>query len=375
MKTKILQAIMATVSLMILASCSVSNISTQSTTDIQATAAVVTQVTDEPKSSAAPTKVEIYPAAIDIITGRSITLTAVADGDQAIDWSSSVPLVASVSSDGTIGAISAGETLITATAGGSSDVCRVTVTDGGSTVAYPEDPGPMNQDGKHDSSDNADGNYPLFMPDDQNSIHKADFEAPEYSWQFLIDDEFDTKLTVPMTDMAYMIHCRVILDAHKAGGDSPMGEYEGTMKMEIAIDEESFLAAAQSMDIPATDFSSAISVRTVPVNFTVVTYQRDEIIAAKYACAPSGTTPLIPLVRIPAMAISSTETSTSGESQVEIDGGYGSAALTDLTGEIPLVIEVRSDGEATLYLPQMLSMCDRDSFDGTLVRMRLLDLP
>lgn len=154
-----------------------------------------------------------------------------------------------------------------------------------------------------------------------------------------------------------------------------MGKYEGTMKMEMAIDKDSFLAAMQSMDIPATDFSSAISVRTVPVNFTVVTYNRDEIVAAKYSRAPSGTIAPVPLVQIPAMAISSAETSTSGEMQIEIDEGYGSAALADQTGKIPLVIEVRSDGEAVLYLPQMLSMCERDWFDGRLARLRFLNRP
>ena len=372
--TKILQVILTAASLIMLTACSSNSISTESAADVQTTM-TVTGAYGEPESSVMLADVELYPAAIDIITGRSVTLAAAADGGQTIDWSSSDPSVASVSPDGTMSALATGETLITATAGGSSDVCRVTVTDGGTALAYSEDPGPMNQDGKHDSSDNMNDNYPLFMPDDQNSIKKADFEDPEYSWQFIIDDEFDTELKVPMTSMAYMVHCRVILDAQKAGGDTPMGNYEGTMKMEMAIDEDSFLAAMKSMDIPATDFSSALSVRTVPVNFTVVTYQRDEIIAAKYAHAPNGTIPPVPLVQIPAMAISSAETSTSGEYNIEIEEGYSSAALTDETGKIPLVIEVRSDGEAVLYLPKMLSMCERDWFDGTLARMRLLDLP
>jgi hypothetical protein len=319
-------------------------------------------------------EIVLYPAGLDIPIGRNITLTAKTDGTQSVEWTSSDPSIATVEPDGTVHTLSAGETTITVSQGENKDVCRITATESGVTLAYPEDPGPRNENGEHEPV-GTEENYPVIIPDNQESIGENLFEDAEYSWQFIIDDGFDTQLNVPNASFSYMTNCHIYLDAGRVGGSTVTGDYKGTMEMEMAIDEESFLRAMQSMDVPATNMSFAVQTKTVDVNFSVVPYQMDEINKAKDAFLPSGKIPTQALVLPQAMAISSANTSSSGSISIEAEEGYGSAVLADEKGSIPYVIEVGQDGAATLYLPKMLSMCNRNNFHGTLARLQIVDLP
>jgi hypothetical protein len=319
-------------------------------------------------------KIVLYPAGLDIPVGRNIALIAKTDGTESVDWTSSDPSIATVEPDGKVRTLSAGETTITASQGECSDACRITVTENGVILAYPEDPGPRNEDGEHEPV-GTEENYPVIIPDDQASIDESLFEDAEYSWQLIIDDGFDTQLNVPNAGFSYMVNCHIYLDAGRVGGSTVTGDYKGTMEMEMAIDEESFLKAMQSMDVPATNMSFAVQTKTVDVNFSVVPYQMDEINKAKDAFLPSGKIPTQALVLPLAMAISSANTSTSGSISIEAEEGYGNAVLADEKGSIPYVIEVGQGGAATLYLPKMLSMCNRNDFHGTLARLQIVDLP
>lgn len=263
-------------------------------------------------SAAATAQITLSPAALDIAAGKSIRLTAAGGDSSAIEWSTSNLAVVSVSSDGTVKALKAGESMITAKAGECSAACRVTVTKSGQTLAYPDDPGPVGKDGDRKGTGGQGDNIPLLIPDDQTAIDLSDVDKGDYSWQFIIDDRFDTKLTVPNTDFSYIANYHIALDARKAGGSTLTGDYKGTMKMEMAIDKASFLKAMKKMGLDAQDEQSVIQVQTIPVQFKVVPYQIDQVNQAKYQYAPSGTVPLAQLTQMPAMAISFVKTSTSG---------------------------------------------------------------
>ena len=75
--------------------------------------------------------VTLSASTLDMTAGDTSTLTATVSPstatDKTVTWSSSAPAVASVSG-GTVTALSAGQTVITATAGGKSATCTVTVT-------------------------------------------------------------------------------------------------------------------------------------------------------------------------------------------------------------------------------------------------------
>lgn len=365
--------------LLLLGSCAKNSNTERSSVNPAADTPTAAQTQGEapPASAKAETKPEVtlYPAALDMAVDKSMVLTADIDGNGTAEWSSSNPSVVSVSSDGTINTLAVGESIITVSAGESGDECRVTVTADGTTLAYSEDPGPVNQDGERETPGSQSDNYPLLIPDDQTEIEENCFNDGEYSWQLFIDDQFDTQLHVPNTNISYMTNCHIVLDAHKAGGSTVTGDYEGTLKLETAIDKESFISAMQAEGIPVTDFNSSFQIQTIDVEFSVVPYQTDEINEAKYAFTPDGTISVPSLIQAQAMAISSADTSTSGGMDIQAEEGYGSAALNDESGNIPFVIEIRPDGAAVLYLPRMLSMCERDWFRGTLLRIRLLNLP
>lgn len=369
--------ILISTALLFLVSCTPNGNLEPGNADPATNAPTAAQPTGQSVSQAgAETQVVLYPAGLDIAVGKSMTLTAEINGNGTAQWTSSNPSAVSVSSDGRVGALAVGESIITVSAAGSRDECRVTVTADGKTLAYQEDPGCVNQDGEREAAGSQEDNYPLFIPDDQDTIDKDCFKDGEYSWQFDIDDQFDTPLKVPNTNISYMTNYHVVLDAHKVGGSAVTGNYEGTLKMEMAIDKASFMSAMKAEGIPITDFNSNIEVKTIDVKFSVVPYQIDEINEAKYAFTPNGTISIPSLIQAQAMAISSTQTSTSGNMNIQAeDGGYGSAVLSDESGNIPYVIEVRPDGAAALYLPRMLSMCDRNWFKGALLKIRLVNLP
>ena len=80
----------------------------------------------------AVTGVSLSQTAMSIEIGQSIQLTATISpsnaSDNTVSWSSSAPAIATVSG-GSVTAIAIGNALITASAGGKKDICRVTVTE------------------------------------------------------------------------------------------------------------------------------------------------------------------------------------------------------------------------------------------------------
>ncbi len=76
--------------------------------------------------------VEITPSALNLNVGENATLVATvlpADAeDPTVTWTSSAPTIASVSAEGVVEALAAGDAVITATAGEISAKCTVTVT-------------------------------------------------------------------------------------------------------------------------------------------------------------------------------------------------------------------------------------------------------
>jgi predicted small secreted protein len=377
-KTALLTVLLLVSALVLLTSCGTTispagEVSPAAPSEAQPAAS--TPPVSEAPPAAEQAAVALCPAALEIAAGRSITLAAEPDDSQAAEWASSNTDAVSVNQDGTITALSAGEAMVTVSSGASSASCRVIVRDTGMTLAYREDPGPVGRSGGGASDENAADNFPVLIPDDRSAVDKDMFEDAEYAWQFLIDDGFDTNLKVPGTGISYIANYHIILDAGKAGGDSVMGDYEGTMKMEMAMDEASYISAMKAQDIPVTDVNFAMQTQDVTLLFKVVTYDLDTISAAKYAFAPDGAVPVVPLVQIPAMAVSSAETSTSGSIDIEAEEGYGGGSITGEAGQITYVIEVHGDGEAALYLPKMLALCDNNRFVGKLLRIRLLDLP
>jgi hypothetical protein len=129
----------------------------------------------------------------------------------------------------------------------------------------------------------------------------------------------------------------------------------------------------KAQDIEISDMSSAFITQEVALQFKVVAYDFDTISEARYAAAPDAP------FRSPAGADSGHGHFLGRhlhlrQHQPPGAEGYGGGNFAD-DGHIPYVIEVKGSGEATLYLPNMLAMCDNNRFDGLLVRMRLLDLP
>lgn len=86
---------------------------------------------DEP-ATIAVTSVSVSPESISLECGNTRQLTATISPENAtaeeITWTSSDETIATVSSDGTVTGISKGNATITATAGGKSGTCKVTVT-------------------------------------------------------------------------------------------------------------------------------------------------------------------------------------------------------------------------------------------------------
>lgn len=92
--------------------------------NVQITQIVVTYTTggSEPTDS-----VSLNKATTSLLVGGSETLIATASG--SVTWSSSVPSVASVTTGGLVNALTAGETIITATCGTATATCTVTVSE------------------------------------------------------------------------------------------------------------------------------------------------------------------------------------------------------------------------------------------------------
>ena len=86
--------------------------------------------TEEEQQTVAVTSVTVSPATLSLTAGESETLTATVAPenatDKAVTWTSSDETVATVE-NGEVTAVSAGTATITATAGGVSGTCAVTV--------------------------------------------------------------------------------------------------------------------------------------------------------------------------------------------------------------------------------------------------------
>lgn len=320
----------------------------------------------------------IYIAALDMPVGRKIKLVSEYDGNQTVTWSSSNPSVASVSQDGEIKAIKLGETIITATVGSTSDVCRVTVIDGEMTLAYLSDPGTLNSKGERVSPDKGRENYPVFIPESQDTLSKLFFKDSEYSWQVIADEKFNTNLTVPnVPGFTYIVKFHIILEAGRVGGSTITGEYKGKLDVKMEIDKESFIAAMKKQGADSIiDFNSNFIVQTADVKFTVTPYNEDEALKANNAFKSNkpAITPA-PLVPNTAMAISTAKNSLSGNIEIRDDQGGGASSISGKNGDIPFVIEISESGMAKISFPRMLMMCDRNWIYGRVIRLRIVDLP
>jgi len=87
---------------------------------------------DKPEVEVAVSSVSLSQATAEMLVGETIRLTATvlpADAkDKTVTWASSKQSVATVSNSGDVTAVSEGETTITASAGGKSATCKVTVS-------------------------------------------------------------------------------------------------------------------------------------------------------------------------------------------------------------------------------------------------------
>jgi hypothetical protein len=192
-------------------------------------------------------------------------------------------------------------------------------------------------------------------------------EAAEAAWDIHIDDGFDSELSVPNAGFSYMVNTHIVLDANKDGGTTAEGEYTGTLNIETSIDEQSFLDAMKKMGAEdIVDMSSFIDIKTADVKFTVTPYNYDEFASANNVYKPSGAPPMVaPLVQPQGMAITSYTPSASQSVSITAEGGFG-FGFGSGGEEMPLLIQISSDGTATAYFPKMLQFGMRNDFDGEL---------
>ena len=314
------------------------------------------------------------PGGLDLPLGRSIMLNVESDNKDSIKWSSSNPEVAPVEQNGNIIGMAEGESVITASIGSSKGECRVTVLKNGQTLAYSYDPGVINEIGEHipdeNTSENTSDNTPFVIPEDITEINGSELEEEDFIWEIIIDEAFDTELTVPNLGFSYLTHIHIKLRARKESGQELFGEYKGGMEIETAVDEASFLQATKDLGTPLDSIRIDFDITKMDVSFNVIPYDSDAFNKEKYAFAPVGTAHLVPLVPVSGMAISEGKTFVSGDVEIEVDESYGHGSIGNKSGSVPFVIEIYGDGSATLYLPRFTQMYSRFWAKGKLVKIQ-----
>lgn len=186
-------------------------------------------------------------------------------------------------------------------------------------------------------------------------------------WTILVDDGFEGELKTSL--ISYLVYFHVGLYAEKEGGTSPRGIYRGTIEITTEINEESFIAAMNSLGgEPITSMESNISVETAEVTFSIEEYDAEAMVDA-YAQYTSSTTPpmIAHLITPQGMAISSFAPVVTQSIVIRAGEGSGSTNVGGV-GEVPILIDISSDSKVKLYLPRLLQMLNRCTFSGKLER-------
>lgn len=233
--------------------------------------------------------------------------------------------------------------------------------------------GPGSPDGEGDGGDEGDtpgddgdeGDTPGETPEDDDSSGNGGGV-----WTILIDDGFDAELVVPDAGISYLVNIQVGMMAEKQGGTSARGIYTGTIQVEMAIDEESFIAAINSLGGGEiiTSMQSNIEIQTAEVTFSVDEYDLEAMTDANAQFTDDNGIHIIPPLTQPqGMVISSFSPQVTQTISLrgEEGSGFGSGGGG---GEVPFLIEINSDDSAKLYLPRLLSMMSQNSFRGRLER-------
>lgn len=187
-------------------------------------------------------------------------------------------------------------------------------------------------------------------------------------WTILVDDGFEGEL-VTNFGISYLVYIHVGLFAEKEGGTSPRGIYRGTIEITTEINEESFIAAMNSLGgEPITSMESNISIETAEVTFSVVEYDANSLIDANAQFAGGNAPPIIAHLTQPqGMAISSYSPVLTQSIVIRAGEGSGSTNVGGI-GEVPFLIDIFADDHVNLYLPRLLQMMNRDNFSGRLER-------
>jgi len=187
-------------------------------------------------------------------------------------------------------------------------------------------------------------------------------------WTILVDDGFEGELKTPL-GVSYLVYIHVGLFAEKEGGTSPRGIYRGTIEITTEINEESFIAAMNSLGgEPITDMESNISIETAEVTFSVVEYDADSMIDANAQFSSGNTPPMIAHLMPPqGMVISSFSPVVTQSIVIRAGEGSGSTNVGG-AGEVPFLIDISFEGQVKLYLPRLLQMMNRNTFSGRLER-------
>ena len=187
-------------------------------------------------------------------------------------------------------------------------------------------------------------------------------------WTILVDDGFEGELKTPL-GISYLVYIHVGLYAEKEGGTSPRGIYQGTMEITTEINEESFIAAMNSLGgEPITGMESNISIETAEVTFSVVEYDADSMVDANAQFCSGNAPPMIAHLMPPqGMVISSYSPVLTQSIVIRAGEGSGSTNVGG-AGEVPFLIDISSEGRVKLYLPRLLQMMNRNTFSGRLER-------
>ena len=185
-------------------------------------------------------------------------------------------------------------------------------------------------------------------------------------WTILVDDGFEGELKTPL-GISYLVSMHVGLYAEKEGGTSSRGIYRGTIEVTTEINEESFIAAMNSLGgDPITSMESNIGIETSEVTFSVDEYEAEAMVDAYAKYAGSNAPPkLARLVQPQGMAISSFSPVVTQSIVIKAGQGSGSTNVGG-AGEVPFLIEINASGSVKLYLPRMLQMMSRCTFEGRL---------
>ena len=224
------------------------------------------------------------------------------------------------------------------------------------------DPGGEGPEDEGNGDEGDENDPPAETPQEDDD----DAENEGTVWTILVDDGFEGELVTNL-GVSYLVYIHVGLFAEKEGGTSPRGIYRGTIEITTEINEESFIAAMNSLGgDPITSMESNIGIETSEVTFSVDEYEAEAMVDAYAKYAGSNAPPKIArLVQPQGMAISSFSPVVTQSIVIKAGEGSGSTNVGG-AGEVPFLIEISSDDRVKLYLPRLLQMMSRCTFEGRL---------